>query len=88
MLPEAIELIVVTPERELLRETVVEVTIPGARGKAPGIERYKYRLGPGDRGAAAGPDSDPDRQEAPGCSGGRALGSQNSASCQKKHPSR
>jgi F-type H+-transporting ATPase subunit epsilon len=29
MLPEAIELTVVTPERQLVRETVVEVTIPG-----------------------------------------------------------
>src|ERR1700676_1147027 len=32
MLPEAIELIVVTPERQVLRETVVEVTIPGLDG--------------------------------------------------------
>lgn len=32
MLPESIELIVVTPERQLLRETVVEVTLPGADG--------------------------------------------------------
>jgi F-type H+-transporting ATPase subunit epsilon len=32
MLPESIELIVVTPERQLLRETVVEVTLPGASG--------------------------------------------------------
>ena len=32
MLPEAIELIVVTPERQLLRETVVEVEIPGLNG--------------------------------------------------------
>jgi F-type H+-transporting ATPase subunit epsilon len=33
MLPEAIELIVVTPERQVLRETVVEVTIPGLDGE-------------------------------------------------------
>jgi F-type H+-transporting ATPase subunit epsilon len=33
MLPESIELIVVTPERQLLRETVVEVTIPGLDGE-------------------------------------------------------
>ena len=33
MLPEAIEVIVVTPERQLLRETVVEVTIPGLHGE-------------------------------------------------------
>jgi F-type H+-transporting ATPase subunit epsilon len=32
MLPEAIELIVVTPERQLLREKVVEVSLPGADG--------------------------------------------------------
>jgi F-type H+-transporting ATPase subunit epsilon len=32
MLPESIELIVVTPERQLLRETVAEVTLPGADG--------------------------------------------------------
>jgi len=32
MLPESIELIVVTPERQLLRESVVEVTMPGADG--------------------------------------------------------
>jgi F-type H+-transporting ATPase subunit epsilon len=33
MLPEAIELVVVTPERQLLRETVVEVEIPGLDGE-------------------------------------------------------
>jgi F-type H+-transporting ATPase subunit epsilon len=32
MLPENIQLIVVTPERQLLRETVVEVQLPGADG--------------------------------------------------------
>lgn len=32
MLPDSIELVIVTPERQLLRETVVEVTIPGANG--------------------------------------------------------
>ena len=32
MLPESIELIVVTPERQLLRETVLEVTLPGGNG--------------------------------------------------------
>src|ERR1700736_2295536 len=32
MLPESIELVIVTPERQLLRETVVEVTLPGADG--------------------------------------------------------
>jgi F-type H+-transporting ATPase subunit epsilon len=32
MLPDSIELIVVTPERQLLRESVVEVSLPGADG--------------------------------------------------------
>lgn len=32
MLPESIELVVVTPERQLLRQTVSEVTLPGANG--------------------------------------------------------
>lgn len=32
MLPESIQLVIVTPERQLLRETVVEVTLPGADG--------------------------------------------------------
>jgi len=32
MLPESIELIIVTPERQLLREAVVETTLPGADG--------------------------------------------------------
>ena len=32
MLPESIELIIVTPERQLLRDKVVEVTLPGAGG--------------------------------------------------------
>jgi F-type H+-transporting ATPase subunit epsilon len=32
MLPDSIELIIVTPERQLLREKVVEVTLPGAGG--------------------------------------------------------
>src|SRR6202163_4721144 len=32
MLPESIELVIVKPARQLLRETVVEVTLPGADG--------------------------------------------------------
>jgi F-type H+-transporting ATPase subunit epsilon len=32
MLPESIELVVVTPERQLLREPVTEATLPGANG--------------------------------------------------------
>src|ERR1700687_1093284 len=33
MLPDSIELIIVTPERQLLRETVVQTTLPGADGQ-------------------------------------------------------
>jgi F-type H+-transporting ATPase subunit epsilon len=32
MLPESIELVIVTPERQLLRQTVVQVTLPGGDG--------------------------------------------------------
>lgn len=32
MLPESIELVVVTPQRQLLRQSVVEVTVPGGDG--------------------------------------------------------
>ena len=32
MLPDSIELIIVTPERQLLRESVAEVSLPGADG--------------------------------------------------------
>jgi len=32
MVPESIELVIVTPERQLLRQTVVEVTLPGGDG--------------------------------------------------------
>lgn len=51
MLPEAIELIVVTPERQLLRETVVEITIPGpegALGILPGHAPLMTELGIGE----------------------------------------
>ena len=56
MLPEAIELIVVTPERQLLRETVVEVTIPGldgALGILPGHAPLMTELGDLSRAEAA-----------------------------------
>ena len=66
MLPESIELIVVTPERQLLRQAVVEVTLPGADGclgilpgHAPlitelGIGEMTYRAkGAGDVGHLA-----------------------------------
>jgi F-type H+-transporting ATPase subunit epsilon len=32
MLPDSIQLVIVTPERQLLRETVTEVNVPGANG--------------------------------------------------------
>jgi len=51
MLPEAIQLIVVTPERQLLRETVVEATIPGldgAMGILPGHAPLITELGIGE----------------------------------------
>jgi F-type H+-transporting ATPase subunit epsilon len=51
MFPEALELIVVTPERQLLRETVVEVTIPGLDGELgilPGHAPLITELGIGE----------------------------------------
>lgn len=51
MLPEAIELIVVTPERQVLRETVVEVNIPGLDGQLgvlPGHAPLITELGIGE----------------------------------------
>jgi F-type H+-transporting ATPase subunit epsilon len=65
MLPESTELVIVTPERQLLRETVVQVTIPGADGQlgilpghAPlitelGIGEMNYRGKSGDSGTLA-----------------------------------
>src|SRR3974390_1479372 len=50
MLPDAIQLIVVTPERQLLRETVVEVEIPGKEGQLgilPGHAPLMTELGIG-----------------------------------------
>ena len=51
MLPEAIELTVVTPARQLLRETVLEVTIPGLDGQLgilPGHAPLITELGIGE----------------------------------------
>jgi F-type H+-transporting ATPase subunit epsilon len=51
MLPEAIELIIVTPVRELLRETVSEVQLPGADGYLgvlPGAAPLITELGIGE----------------------------------------
>jgi F-type H+-transporting ATPase subunit epsilon len=51
MLPDSIQLIIVTPERQLLRETVVEVTLPGADGQLgvlPGHAPLITELGIGE----------------------------------------
>jgi F-type H+-transporting ATPase subunit epsilon len=51
MFPEVIELIVVTPERQLLRESVVEVVIPGVDGQLgvlPGHAPLMTELGVGE----------------------------------------
>ena len=51
MLPDAIQLVVVTPERQLLRETVVEVEIPGQEGQLgvlPGHAPLMTELGIGE----------------------------------------
>jgi F-type H+-transporting ATPase subunit epsilon len=51
MLPDSIELIIVTPERQLLRESVVEVTLPGADGRLgvlPGHAPLITELGIGE----------------------------------------
>jgi F-type H+-transporting ATPase subunit epsilon len=51
MLPEFIELIVVTPERQLLRESVVEVAVPGLDGQLgilPGHAPLMTELGIGE----------------------------------------
>ena len=62
MLPEAIELTIVTPERELVRETVVEVTIPGlecALGVLPGHAPLVTELGIGELSYRTGTSSRP-----------------------------
>jgi len=51
MLPEALELIIVTPERQLVREKVVEVTVPGLEGELgilPGHAPLITELGIGE----------------------------------------
>ena len=51
MLPASIQLIVVTPERQLLRESVVEVTVPGLGGQLgilPGHAPLMTELGIGE----------------------------------------
>ncbi|HSC45953.1 MAG TPA: F0F1 ATP synthase subunit epsilon [Candidatus Acidoferrum sp.] len=65
MLPDSIQLVVVTPERQILKETVAEVTLPGADGylgvlpgHAPlitelGIGELTYRSANGQTGLLA-----------------------------------
>lgn len=51
MLPDSIELIIVTPEKQLLRESVVEVVLPGASGELgilPGHAPLITELGIGE----------------------------------------
>jgi F-type H+-transporting ATPase subunit epsilon len=61
MLPESIELVIVTPERQYLRESVVEVVLPGAAGELgilPGHAPLMTELGIGEltyRGAGSNP---------------------------------
>src|SRR5579859_372918 len=61
MLPESIELIIVTPERQFLRESVVEAVLPGAQGALgilPGHAPLMTELGIGEltyRGAGVNP---------------------------------
>jgi F-type H+-transporting ATPase subunit epsilon len=61
MLPDSIELIIVTPERQFLRESVVEVVMPGAAGELgilPGHAPLMTELGIGElayRGAGTNP---------------------------------
>ena len=65
MLPDAIQLVIVTPERQVLKETVAEVTVPGADGylgvlpgHAPlitelGVGELTYRTAGGQAGLLA-----------------------------------
>jgi len=51
MLPEAIELVIVTPTRQLLRSRALEVTLPGADGYLgilPGHAPLMTELGIGE----------------------------------------
>ena len=58
--PEAIELVVVTPERQLVRERVVEVTLPGEKGQLgvlPGHAPLMTELGIGELSYRTGTSS-------------------------------
>lgn len=51
MLPDSIQLVIVTPERQLLSERVVEITLPGASGELgilPGHAPLITELGIGE----------------------------------------
>lgn len=61
MLPDSIELVIVTPERQFLRESVTEVVLPGDAGELgvlPGHAPLMTELGIGElsyRGAGTNP---------------------------------
>jgi len=61
MLPDSIELVIVTPEKQFLRESVVEAILPGSRGALgvlPGHAPLMTELGIGEltyRGAGTNP---------------------------------
>ncbi|MGC1417260.1 MAG: F0F1 ATP synthase subunit epsilon [Candidatus Acidiferrum sp.] len=61
MLPDSIELVIVTPEKQFLRESVVEAILPGSEGALgvlPGHAPLMTELGIGEltyRGAGANP---------------------------------
>ena len=61
MLPEAIELIIVTPQRQLLREKVASVQLPGASGELgilPGHAPLITELGNGELSYKASGDGE------------------------------
>src|SRR5258707_2488684 len=62
MLPDPIQLIVVTPERQLLRESVVEVPMPGLEGQLgilPGHAPLMTELGIGELSSRTSTSSQP-----------------------------
>jgi F-type H+-transporting ATPase subunit epsilon len=62
MLPEAIELIIVTPQRQLLREKVASVQLPGASGELgilPGHAPLITELGNGELSYRTSSGSEP-----------------------------
>jgi F-type H+-transporting ATPase subunit epsilon len=62
MLPEAIELIIVTPQRQLLREKVASVQLPGASGELgilPGHAALITELGNGELSYRSSGGSEP-----------------------------